>query len=72
MHAIGIPYEIRTRVNNVKGWCPWPLDERDICGRTGRTRTGTHKAGDFKSPVATNYTTVPYLVEITGIEPVVT
>ena len=33
MHAIGIPYEIRTRVNNVKGWCPGPLDERDILVR---------------------------------------
>ena len=41
MHAFGIPYEIRTRAPNVKGWYPWPLDERDICGRTGRTRTGT-------------------------------
>ena len=26
----GIPYEIRTRVAAVKGWCPRPLDERDI------------------------------------------
>ena len=25
----GVPYEIRTRVPNVKGWCPKPLDERD-------------------------------------------
>jgi hypothetical protein len=26
----GVPYGIRTRVTNVKGWCPRPLDERDI------------------------------------------
>ena len=25
----GVPYGIRTRVTNVKGWCPGPLDERD-------------------------------------------
>jgi hypothetical protein len=25
----GVPYGIRTRVTNVKGWCPRPLDERD-------------------------------------------
>lgn len=26
----GVPYRIRTGVDNVKGWCPRPLDERDI------------------------------------------
>ena len=26
----GVPYGIRTRVTNVKGWCPRPLDERDM------------------------------------------
>ena len=25
----GVPYGIRTRVTNVKGWCPRPLDEGD-------------------------------------------
>ncbi len=25
----GVPYGIRTRVTNVKGWGPGPLDERD-------------------------------------------
>src|SRR6185312_12580839 len=29
IEAIGVPYGIRTRVTNVKGWCPRPLDERD-------------------------------------------
>ena len=26
---IGVPYRIRTGVLNLKGWGPWPLDERD-------------------------------------------
>ena len=30
----GVPYGIRTRVTNVKGWCPRPLDEGD-CGAVG-------------------------------------
>ncbi len=29
--SLGIPYGIRTRVAAVKGQCPRPLDERDIC-----------------------------------------
>ena len=29
----GVPYGIRTRVTNVKGWCPGPLDERDSRAR---------------------------------------
>ncbi len=29
LFRIGVPYGIRTRVTNVKGWCPRPLDERD-------------------------------------------
>jgi hypothetical protein len=29
----GVPYGIRTRAANVKGWCPRPLDERDKAGR---------------------------------------
>jgi hypothetical protein len=32
VHNTGVPYGIRTRVTNVKGWCPGPLDERDsVC-----------------------------------------
>ncbi len=27
--GLGVPYGIRTRAANVKGWCPRPLDERD-------------------------------------------
>ena len=30
----GVPYGIRTRVANVKGWSPGPLDERDGAGGT--------------------------------------
>ncbi len=29
LHRNGVPYGVRTRVTNVKGWCPRPLDERD-------------------------------------------
>lgn len=29
MRTLGVPYGIRTRVTNVKGWCPRPLDEGD-------------------------------------------
>ena len=29
----GVPYGIRTRAANVKGWCPRPLDERDKAER---------------------------------------
>ena len=29
MRGNGVPYGIRTRAANVKGWCPRPLDERD-------------------------------------------
>jgi hypothetical protein len=32
----GVPYGIRTRVTNVKGWCPGPLDERDRPTPPGR------------------------------------
>ena len=31
--VIGVPYGIRTRAANVKGWCPRPLDERDLRAR---------------------------------------
>jgi site-specific DNA recombinase len=34
LFGIGVPYGIRTRVTNVKGWCPGPLDEGDS-GATG-------------------------------------
>ena len=30
----GVPYGIRTRAANVKGWCPRPLDERDKAKRS--------------------------------------
>ena len=56
-----------------------PLNYTRIFGTTGRTRTGTHKAGDFKSPAATYYATVAlfggvsrdrtYLPEATGLQP---
>ena len=38
----GVPYGIRTRVTNVKGWCPGPLDERDAGAPLGwpRPRAG--------------------------------
>ncbi len=42
-----------------------------LYGASGRTRTGTSKTGDFKSPAATNYATLAlnYLVPPVGIEP---
>ena len=33
-HENGVPYGIRTRAANVKGWCPRPLDERDKAERS--------------------------------------
>ncbi len=33
LKTLGVPYGIRTRVTNVKGWCPGPLDERDGAAR---------------------------------------
>ena len=30
----GAPYGTRTRVPNVRGWCPRPLDERDSAAAT--------------------------------------
>ena len=36
----GVPYGIRTRVTNVKGWCPGPLDERDSAPRAGQGSAG--------------------------------
>ena len=41
----GVPHGIRTRVTNVKGWYPKPLDERDI-GRGTWNRT---KINEFKA-----------------------
>ena len=36
---IGVPNGIRTRVTNVKGWCPRPLDDGDVLTRGARKLT---------------------------------
>jgi hypothetical protein len=41
----GVPYGIRTRVANVKGWCPGPLDERDRAPPLGKRAFPEGQAG---------------------------
>ena len=38
--TLGVPYGNRTRVTNVKGWCPRPLDERDEAVPPANTPAG--------------------------------
>ena len=48
-----VPYGIRTRVANVKGWSPGPLDERDAAGRNAEEwcpgAESNHRHCDFQS-----------------------
>ena len=65
-YLYGVPYQIRTGVVTVKGWCPRPLDERDLFGTRDRNRTYTSRV-----KVCGATTTLPgnKLVVIVGVEP---